>query len=59
MAEAHLSADEALAFKRDLLSLGKTIAEASGGILGFGEKIDDREVEAIARLASALRYRTA
>ena len=55
-AEAKLDADEAFAFKRDLLSLGKTIAEASGGILGFGEKIDDREVEAIARLAATLRY---
>lgn len=56
-AEARLEADEALDFKRDLLSLGKTIAEASGGILGFGEKIDDSEVEAIGHLADILRYR--
>lgn len=57
-AEQRLSEQEARAFKHDLLSLGKTIAEASGGVLGFGEKIDDTEKEALSLLISVLRYET-
>lgn len=55
-AEQQLSNEEARAFKHDLLSLGKTIAEASGGILGFGDRIDDSEKEALALLIKLLRF---
>lgn len=55
-AEKQLSAEEAHAFKHDLLSLGKTIAEASGGVLGFGDRIDDSEKEALSLLIKLLRF---
>lgn len=46
------SEDEALKFKISLLTIGKSIAEASGGFLGiFGSKISKKEKQALAMLA--------
>lgn len=47
-------ADEALAFKHSLVTIGIQIAEASGGFLGFGNKISKEEGEAIAGIAVIL-----
>lgn len=45
---------EADIFKQSLLSLAVQIAQASGGFLGFGNKIDKDEEEAIAAVAITL-----
>lgn len=52
--DAELTAEEALAFKLALLSIGKKIAQASGGFLGMGNKICLSEKQAMAKLAAAL-----
>ncbi len=43
--------DEAQAFKESLMAWGKAIAEASGGILGFGRKIGAEEAASLATIA--------
>ena len=45
---------EARVFKESLLSLAIQVAQASGGFLGFGNKIDKDEEEAIAAVAITL-----
>jgi hypothetical protein len=45
---------EARQFKTTLLDLGKKIAEASGGFLGFGEKISEEEITALTNVAETL-----
>jgi tellurite resistance protein len=45
---------EAQVFKESLLSLAVQVAQASGGFLGFGNKIDKNEEEAIAAVAITL-----
>ncbi|MFW6085921.1 MAG: hypothetical protein ACODAG_01855 [Myxococcota bacterium] len=55
-ADEQLPADEARAFKHDLLAFGKAIARASGGVLGVGSKIAGSEAETLGRLATLLRY---
>lgn len=42
-----LARDEALEIKRALMQIGKKIAEASGGFLGFGSKISKQEQRAL------------
>ncbi len=41
-------------FKTALFILGKKIAEASGGLLGFGSKISQEEKTALAAIALCL-----
>ena len=43
---------EALEFKLSLFGMGKSVAEASGGFLGFGSRISKQEKEALAGLAA-------
>ncbi|OUS23722.1 hypothetical protein A9Q99_27180 [Gammaproteobacteria bacterium 45_16_T64] len=52
--DVELNEEEALAFKLALLTIGKKIAQASGGFLGMGSKICLSEKQAMARLAAAL-----
>jgi hypothetical protein len=40
--------------KRDLVSACARIAEASGGVLGFGSKVHKEEQELIARITAEL-----
>ncbi len=50
----NLSTEEGLAFKTSLLMIGKEIAEASGGFLGFGNKISKEEKGILALIALSL-----
>lgn len=50
----NLSAGDANAFKLSLILLGKEIAEASGGFLGFGSKISKDEKAALGAIALCL-----
>lgn len=53
--DGKLEADEARKFKLSMLSIGKSVAEASGGFLGmFGSKISKEEKRALAGLAQFL-----
>ncbi len=52
--ESKLTAEDAHMFKLSLLGIGKEIAEASGGFLGFGNKISPQEQESLAAIAMAL-----
>lgn len=52
--ETKVSAEEAQAFKQALLGLGKTVASASGGFLGFGSKISKEEKATLERIAAGL-----
>ncbi len=54
IAEKNLSADEANNFKIALFLLGKTIAEASGGLFSFGSKISKDEKAALTAVALCL-----
>jgi hypothetical protein len=54
-----LSSEEANAFKVALLLVGKGIAEASGGFLGFGSKISKEEKIALAAIALCLEISSA
>ena len=49
-----LSPGETVAFKEALLDLGQRIAEASGGFLGFGNKVSKKERRSLARIANVL-----
>jgi hypothetical protein len=44
-------------FKKALLFIGKNIAEASGGFLGFGRKISKDEAVALASIAALLKIK--
>jgi hypothetical protein len=46
-----LSEGESLEFKLTLFAIGKSVAEASGGFLGFGSKISKEEKQALVGLA--------
>lgn len=50
----NLSSEDANSFKMSLLLVGKEIAEASGGFLGFGSKISNEEKGALAAIALCL-----
>lgn len=50
-----VSQEIAEGFKRDLLTVAIHVANATGGFLGFGEKISKDEKGAIATMAVALR----
>jgi hypothetical protein len=50
-----LSDAEKIALKTDLVGHAKNIAEASGGILGLGNKISKEEAEMIAKMEKAFR----
>lgn len=52
--DTELTKEEALAFKLALLTIGKKIAQASGGFLGLGNRICLSEKQAMAKLAAAL-----
>lgn len=52
--DANYGEIEARQFKVTLLDLGKKIAEASGGFLGFGEKISEEEITALTNIAETL-----
>jgi hypothetical protein len=52
------SPEEARTFLAELMVLGRRVAEASGGILGFGQKISEQELSALKDLASILQYTT-
>ena len=52
--DTELSEEDALAFKLALLSIGKKIANASGGFMGMGDRICLSEKQAMARLAAVL-----
>ena len=52
--DAKLTKEDALEFKLALLSIGKKIANASGGFLGMGDRICLSEKQAMARLAAVL-----
>lgn len=54
IADGNLSEDEANQFKISLFLVGKQIAEASGGFLGFGSKISKEEKSALAAIALCL-----
>ncbi len=54
IAESNLPPDEANAFKIALFTLGRQIAEASGGFFGFGSKIGKEEKAALAAIALCL-----
>lgn len=56
--DENYNATEAGQFKMILLDIGKKIAEASGGFLGFGEKISEEEITALTRVAEALGIAT-
>jgi len=55
LVESKLSADDAKQFKRSLLYVGKTVAEASGGFLGLGDKVGHEEKATLAAVSLALR----
>jgi hypothetical protein len=42
-------------FKLSLLAIAKQVAEASGGFLGFGNKISKSEMQALAVLITLLK----
>lgn len=46
---------EAEEYRRDLVALAQTIAGASGGVLGLGSKVSDREAAVIGRIRAVLR----
>ena len=53
--DGKLSAEESHKFKVSMLSIGKSVAEASGGFLGmFGSKISKEEKRALVGLAMFL-----
>ena len=54
IAERRLPPDQAQEFKLSLLLLGKEIASASGGFLGFGAKISKSEMAALTAIALCL-----
>lgn len=49
-----LPPDQREAQKRDLVSAGARIAEAAGGVLGFGNKVSKEEQEVVARITAEL-----
>lgn len=49
-----MAPEEAQAFKQALLGLGKAVASASGGFLGFGSKISKEEKATLERIAAGL-----
>lgn len=51
--DARLPTDAAGQFKAALLKLGHAIAQASGGFLGFGRKIDKQEATMLALIVAA------
>lgn len=53
--ERKTTMENAEAFKRDLLTIGIRVADASGGCFGIGSRICREEKEAIAAIAIALR----
>jgi hypothetical protein len=55
----NFSPEDAIAFKMSLLMISKEIAEASGGFLGFGNKIRKEEKAAIAAIAMCLGIKPA
>lgn len=57
IADKNLSEEEANKFKISLFLIGKKIAEASGGFLGFGSKISKEEKAALAAIGLCLGIR--
>jgi len=53
VSEQRRPADTAIQFKAALLKLGHAIAQASGGFLGFGKKIDKHEAAMLALIVAA------
>jgi uncharacterized tellurite resistance protein B-like protein len=51
--DRRLPADTAVQFKSALLKLGHAIAQASGGLLGFGKKIDNDEATMLTLIIAA------
>ena len=49
--DAQFTEEEARAFKVALLDLGKSVADASGGFLGFGDKISEEEITWLTHIA--------
>lgn len=49
--DAQFTEEEAHAFKVALLDLGKSVADASGGFLGFGDKISEEEISWLTHIA--------
>ena len=49
--------NDAREFKNELVDLGRKIAEASGGFLGFGEKVSDEEITVLTEITSVLGAR--
>jgi len=54
MLDSKLPENYALAYKYELLQIGKSIAEASGGFLGMGKKISEEENVTLAVIAKLL-----
>ena len=52
--DERMPADQADGFKRALLTLGHSIASASGGLFGFGSKVSKEEKQALAAIATCL-----
>lgn len=52
--EERLCAEDASAYKKTLMQLGREIAEASGGFLGIGNKVSKEEKAALALLSICL-----
>lgn len=52
-----LDEEEANLFKKSLLAIGIRVAEASGGLFGFGSKISKQEKAALAALATTLELK--
>ncbi len=57
--DKRLPGDTAVQFKAALLKLGHAIAQASGGFLGFGKKIDKQEATMLALIVAAFSQGTA
>lgn len=49
--------NEAREFKNELVDLGRKIAEASGGFLGFGDKVSEEENTVLTEITSVLGVR--
>ena len=49
--------NDAREFKNELVDLGRKIAEASGGFLGFGDKVSDEEITVLTEITSVLGAR--
>lgn len=52
--DEHLDSESALEFKKSLIKLGYKIADASGGLFGFGSRVCKQEKEMLKAIASIL-----